>query len=157
MRLILDIDSNTQNEKSKDIFEAITNRFPNRLVSLNVIDETNENQFYDNEQPVIDSLKAHHDSIVVNESGTVIGTGADRDDTTMSYNQFLFAQLLQVHNEKFKTMPYDVLFEVSQKVYAIYEVSEHNDVEYSDYECFEDFIKNEYEICDKYGNENPNL
>jgi len=152
MRLILDIDSNNGHEKSKDIFDVITEAFPKRMVSLNTIDESNENQFYCFEEPMIASLKAHHESVKLDDNGRVLpqegvveGTH-DRDAETMSYNQFLFLELLQVHNESFKVLPYDIMFEEGLKYYKEYDVSEYNDVDYSDYVCMENFIEDSEKV-----------
>lgn len=72
MRLILDIDTNTSLDH-KEVFEAIADAFPQRIISLHLLDKSNENQFYDNEEPIIEVLREIHNSTALDEEGNVIG------------------------------------------------------------------------------------
>ena len=59
----------------------------------------------------------------------------------MSYNEFLFCQLLCVYVEYFRELEYDLLYEESIKLYKIFEESKYNNPKYPEYECIEEYIK----------------
>ena len=74
MRLLLDIDTNTP-LTSREVFEAIEKSFPDRMIELHLIDESNDGQFYEDER-IIEKFKELHESLEVDEDGYLI----DEDD-----------------------------------------------------------------------------
>ena len=60
----------------------------------------------------------------------------------MNYNEFLFCQLLQLHVEYYRELEYDLLFEAIPKLYKDFQDSTYNMSSKSEYECIEEYIKN---------------
>lgn len=64
----------------------------------------------------------------------------------MTYNEFLFTQLLSCYNEDFSKLPYDVMYEKGKELYQDFENSEYNNETVSEYDCIESYLKeNDFE------------
>ncbi len=60
----------------------------------------------------------------------------------MTYNQFLFSQLLRDLVISANEKEYDLLFDVSKILYERYENSEENKQEKSEYDCIVEYLHN---------------
>jgi transcription termination factor NusB len=66
----------------------------------------------------------------------------------MTYNQFLFSQLLRDLTYSANEKEYDLLFELSNYLYDNFENSEENKQDKSEYECIVDYICNNKEYLE---------
>lgn len=60
--------------------------------------------------------------------------------TLITYEEYLFAQLLNINHTPFARLPYDAQFERVQSLYQNFYKSDYNDNSKPMYECMQEYI-----------------